>query len=317
MVKQGGKLSRAGKTVRCMLCKELGHNKRSCKGQKMGPKPAATNKKRNTSAKKQAQGKASKPSAGKDQQTSTHTAPHSPPARASQGIVIRDSRSANTRSSRKQAADANKDPKNKEVQKGKQEENEEHNLLSIKADCIYTTIWLCLVSLTYAFFVDACFADGVWVYCYMILPSQVVRLPGRYKFGNDRMRQQLIIRVFRDIENVARTPFGRTGTNQYTVSNPGYGHPHIVEGGFGIRILLKHLNPLTWPEVLRQFALSAGFGPQLKKKIKVKRSSLPKMDEIHNVNMGIHQQSMNMQNQNSLELILGPAKRSLFDDLDM
>ena len=45
MVKQGGKLSRAGKTVRCMLCKELGHNRRSCKGKKMGRKPAATNKK--------------------------------------------------------------------------------------------------------------------------------------------------------------------------------------------------------------------------------------------------------------------------------
>ncbi|KAI8024931.1 CTP synthase [Camellia lanceoleosa] len=27
-----------------------------------------------------------------------------------------------------------------------------------------------------------------------------------------------------------------------------------------------HLNPLTWPEILRQFALSAGFGPKLKKR---------------------------------------------------
>ena len=50
MVKQGGKLSRVGKTVRCMLCKELGHNKRSCKGQKMGPNPAAPNKKRKPAA---------------------------------------------------------------------------------------------------------------------------------------------------------------------------------------------------------------------------------------------------------------------------
>lgn len=35
--------------------------------------------------------------------------------------------------------------------------------------------------------------------------------------------------------------------------------------GFDIRNWQRHLNPLTWPEILRQFALSAGFGPQLKK----------------------------------------------------
>jgi len=37
------------------------------------------------------------------------------------------------------------------------------------------------------------------------------------------------------------------------------------EWGFDIRNWQRHLNPLTWPEILRQFALSAGFGPQLKK----------------------------------------------------
>lgn len=88
--------------------------------------------------------------------------------------------------------------------------------------------------------------------------------------------------IVRDIEDVARTPSGGPGTNQYTVANPEGGHPQIVEGaymwGFDIRNWLEHLNPLTWPEVLRQFALSAGFGPQLKKD-KVKRSSLPEMDE--------------------------------------
>jgi|APAra0007618407_1042631.scaffolds.fasta_scaffold00525_6 hypothetical protein len=36
--------------------------------------------------------------------------------------------------------------------------------------------------------------------------------------------------------------------------------------GFDIRSWKKHLNPLTWPEILRQLALSAGFGPKLKKK---------------------------------------------------
>lgn len=36
--------------------------------------------------------------------------------------------------------------------------------------------------------------------------------------------------------------------------------------GFDIRNWQGHLNPLTWPEILREFALSAGFGPQLKRK---------------------------------------------------
>ncbi|KAL6987580.1 Homeobox-DDT domain protein rlt1 [Sarracenia purpurea var. burkii] len=36
--------------------------------------------------------------------------------------------------------------------------------------------------------------------------------------------------------------------------------------GFDIRSWQHHLNPLTWAEILRQFALSAGFGPQLKKR---------------------------------------------------
>ncbi|KAK9064263.1 hypothetical protein SSX86_015643 [Deinandra increscens subsp. villosa] len=88
--------------------------------------------------------------------------------------------------------------------------------------------------------------------------------------------------IVRDIEDVARAPSGGPGTNQYTVANPEGGHPHIVEGaymwGFDIHNWLKHLNPLTWPEVLRQFALSAGFGPQLKRD-KAKNSRLPENDE--------------------------------------
>lgn len=36
--------------------------------------------------------------------------------------------------------------------------------------------------------------------------------------------------------------------------------------GFDIRCWQRLLNPLTWPEILRQFALSAGFGPKLKKR---------------------------------------------------
>ncbi|GFP97110.1 homeobox protein aristaless [Phtheirospermum japonicum] len=76
--------------------------------------------------------------------------------------------------------------------------------------------------------------------------------------------------VIKDIEDVVRTPSGGPGTNQYSAVNPEGGHPHIVQGayvwGFDIRNWQKHLNPLTWPEILRQFALSCGFGPQLKKK---------------------------------------------------
>ncbi|GKE66210.1 mutator type transposase [Tanacetum coccineum] len=45
-----GKLTRAGKTVRCLLCKQLGHNRRSYKGQTMEPRTNPGNKKRKTAA---------------------------------------------------------------------------------------------------------------------------------------------------------------------------------------------------------------------------------------------------------------------------
>ncbi|PWZ30361.1 Homeobox-DDT domain protein RLT2 [Zea mays] len=74
----------------------------------------------------------------------------------------------------------------------------------------------------------------------------------------------LLRSIIKDIEDVARTPSIALGVN------PGGGHPQIVEGayawGFNIRSWQRHLNLLTWPEILRQFALSAGFGPQLKKR---------------------------------------------------
>ncbi|XP_073158296.1 homeobox-DDT domain protein RLT1 [Henckelia pumila] len=77
--------------------------------------------------------------------------------------------------------------------------------------------------------------------------------------------------IVKDIEDVVRTPSGGPGTNQYSAVNPEGGHPRVVEGaylwGFDIRNWQKHLNPLTWCEILRQFAFSAGFGPRLKKKI--------------------------------------------------
>ncbi|XP_040376666.1 homeobox-DDT domain protein RLT2-like [Oryza brachyantha] len=74
----------------------------------------------------------------------------------------------------------------------------------------------------------------------------------------------LLKSIIKDIEDVSRTPSVALGVN------PGGGHPQIVEGayawGFNIRSWQRHLNVLTWPEILRQLALSAGLGPQLKKR---------------------------------------------------
>ncbi|CAN0911076.1 Homeobox-DDT domain protein RLT1 [Linum grandiflorum] len=75
--------------------------------------------------------------------------------------------------------------------------------------------------------------------------------------------------IIKDIEDGGRAPSG-LGTNQYSVANPEGGHPHIVEGaymwGFDIRKWQQLLNPLSWPEIFRELALSAGLGPQLRDK---------------------------------------------------
>ncbi|KAF4393124.1 hypothetical protein F8388_012633 [Cannabis sativa] len=88
--------------------------------------------------------------------------------------------------------------------------------------------------------------------------------------------------IIKDIEDVARTPSSGLGMSQNGAANPGGGHPEIVEGaytwGFDIRNWQRHLNPLTWPEIFRQLALSAGFGPQLKKR-SIAWSYLPDNDE--------------------------------------
>ncbi|EOY28162.1 Homeodomain-like transcriptional regulator, putative isoform 1 [Theobroma cacao] len=80
----------------------------------------------------------------------------------------------------------------------------------------------------------------------------------------------LLKSIIKDIEDVARTPSTGLGMNQYCAANPEGGHPQIVEGayswGFDIRNWQRHLNPLTWPEIFRQLAISAGLGPQLKKR---------------------------------------------------
>ncbi|GLT80920.1 hypothetical protein SLA2020_523310 [Shorea laevis] len=80
----------------------------------------------------------------------------------------------------------------------------------------------------------------------------------------------LLKSIIKDIEDVARTPSTVSGMNQYCAANPEGGHPQIVEGayawGFDIRNWQWHLNPLTWPEIFRQLAMSAGFGPKLRKR---------------------------------------------------
>ncbi|CAN1844627.1 Homeobox-DDT domain protein RLT2 [Linum perenne] len=80
----------------------------------------------------------------------------------------------------------------------------------------------------------------------------------------------LLKSIIKDIEDVGRPPVSGLGANQNSSGNPGGGHPRIVEGayawGFDIRNWQRHLNPLTWPEILRQFGLSAGFGPRLKRR---------------------------------------------------
>ncbi|KAJ1384650.1 WHIM2 domain [Sesbania bispinosa] len=75
----------------------------------------------------------------------------------------------------------------------------------------------------------------------------------------------LLRSIVKDIEDVARTPSTGLGANQNSIANSGGGHPQAYMWGFDIRNWQRHLNPLTWPEILRQFALSAGFGPKLKK----------------------------------------------------
>ncbi|KAK4484462.1 hypothetical protein RD792_007045 [Penstemon davidsonii] len=80
----------------------------------------------------------------------------------------------------------------------------------------------------------------------------------------------LLRSIVKDIEDVARTPPTALAANQNSAFVTGGGHPQIVEGayawGFDLQNWHHLLSLLTWPEVLRQFALSAGFGPKLKKR---------------------------------------------------
>ncbi|KAI4374135.1 hypothetical protein MLD38_012166 [Melastoma candidum] len=93
----------------------------------------------------------------------------------------------------------------------------------------------------------------------------------------------LLQSIVKDIEDVNRTPASSSGMNQNSVANPDGGGPQIVQGafawGFDICKWQKHLNPVTWPEIFRQLALSAGFGPQLKKKC-IEEPTMKGKDEV-------------------------------------
>ncbi|KAG2262034.1 hypothetical protein Bca52824_069113 [Brassica carinata] len=95
----------------------------------------------------------------------------------------------------------------------------------------------------------------------------------------------LLKTIIKDIEGVARTLSVGVGAHQNAAANPGGGHPHVVEGayawGFDIRSWSKNLNVFTWPEILRQLALSAGLGPELKKQ-DVKTMSVHDENEANN-----------------------------------
>ncbi|CAM8989551.1 unnamed protein product [Rhodiola kirilowii] len=97
------------------------------------------------------------------------------------------------------------------------------------------------------------------------------------------MHVALLKLMVKDIEDAARASQMASGTNQAVTVSPEGGHPHVVEGayawGFDVHNWKQHLSALTWPEILRQLALSAGFGPQLKKKKPCKVESLDDIKE--------------------------------------
>lgn len=78
----------------------------------------------------------------------------------------------------------------------------------------------------------------------------------------------LLKTLVRDIEEAAQAVSGGMVGQRDAIAMAAGGHPQLVETafawGFDIREWGRHVNPLTWPEILRQFALAAGFGPKWK-----------------------------------------------------
>lgn len=77
--------------------------------------------------------------------------------------------------------------------------------------------------------------------------------------------------IVKDIEDMAKASANAGAVNQYTAASTiGGGHTQLVEAafawGFDYRNWSRYLNASTWPEVLRQFALAAGFGGSIRKR---------------------------------------------------
>lgn len=84
--------------------------------------------------------------------------------------------------------------------------------------------------------------------------------------------------VIKDVENLSWTSSVSVGANHFATAIPACRHPDVVEGaykwGFDIHNWKEQLGPLSWPEVLRQFALSARFGPKLREQDDMGMTSL-------------------------------------------
>lgn len=71
--------------------------------------------------------------------------------------------------------------------------------------------------------------------------------------------------IVKDVEDMAKASASAGAVNQYTAASTiGGGHTQLVEAafalGFDYRDWSRYLNASTWPEILRQFSLAAGFG---------------------------------------------------------
>ncbi|KAI5081671.1 hypothetical protein GOP47_0001414 [Adiantum capillus-veneris] len=108
------------------------------------------------------------------------------------------------------------------------------------------------------------FADvlGLW-------PFTVDELVQAFHDYESRLLAEIHIALFKiiekDIEDMAKASANAGAVNQYTAASAiGGGHTQLVEAafawGFDYRNWSRYLNASTWPEVLRQFSLAAGFG---------------------------------------------------------
>ncbi|KAH7277937.1 hypothetical protein KP509_38G016400 [Ceratopteris richardii] len=120
------------------------------------------------------------------------------------------------------------------------------------------------------------FADvlGLW-------PFTLDELVQAFHDYESRLLSEVHIALFKtivkDVEDMAKASANAGAVNQYTAASTiGGGHTHLVEAafacGFDYRHWTRYLNALTWPEILRQFSLAAGFGGSICKQPQSGRS---------------------------------------------